>query len=102
MGINNIGRTQIDFRVDQVQVGQIVNGQEYPMKVVTYEMLAQEEKNRQVAAVILTGVAATASSYSASQAGYGTYTTPRGHVRTFYSLPQLRSRRATRTLRTMR
>jgi hypothetical protein len=54
------------------------------MQVVTYEMLAQEEKNRQVAAAILTGVAAAANSYSASRAGYGTYTTPRGHTGTFY------------------
>jgi hypothetical protein len=85
VGINNISRTPIDFRVDQVQVSQIVNGQEYPMRVVTYEMLVQEEKSRQVAAAIFTGVAAAANSYSASRAGYGTYTTPRGHVGTFYS-----------------
>jgi hypothetical protein len=85
VGINNIGRTPIDFRVDQIQVSQIVNGQEYPMQVVTYDMLVQEEKNRQVAAAILTGVAAAANSYSASRAGYGSYTTPRGHVGTFYS-----------------
>jgi hypothetical protein len=85
VGINNISRAPIDFRMDQIQVNQIVNGQEYPMTVVTYEMLVQEEKSRQVAAAILTGVAAAANSYSASRAGYGTYTTPRGHVGSFYS-----------------
>jgi hypothetical protein len=45
-------------------------------------MLVQEEKNRQVAAAILTGVAA-ADAYSASQAGYGHYTTPSGRTGTF-------------------
>jgi hypothetical protein len=47
-------------------------------------MLAQEEKNRQVAAAILTGVAGAANAYSASRAGYGTYTTPNGRTGTFY------------------
>jgi len=85
VGINNIGKVPIDFRVDQIQVGQIVNGQEYPMQVVTYEMLAQEEKNRQVAAAIFAGVAAGANAYGASRAGYGSYTTPSGRTGTFYS-----------------
>jgi hypothetical protein len=85
VGINNIGKGPIDFRVDQIQVSQIVNGQEYPMQVVTYEMLAQEEKNRQVAAAIFAGVAAGANAYGASRAGYGSYTTPSGRTGTFYS-----------------
>nr|AWL99581.1 hypothetical protein CIT40_05755 [Bradyrhizobium amphicarpaeae] len=55
------------------------------MKIVTYEMLVQEEKNRQVAAALLTGVAAGANAYSASRAGYGTYTTPSGRTGSFYS-----------------
>jgi len=53
--------------------------------VVTYEMLVQEEKNRQVAAAVFTGLAAAGNSYSASQAGYGHYTTPSGRTGTFYS-----------------
>jgi len=85
VGINNIGKTPIDFRMDQIQVSQIVGGQEYPMRVVTYEMLAQEEKNRQVAAAIFAGVAAGANAYGASRAGYGSYTTPSGRTGTFYS-----------------
>ena len=44
------------------------------------------EKNRQVAAALLTGLAAGANSYSASRAGYGSYTTPSGRTGTFYSL----------------
>jgi hypothetical protein len=45
------------------------------MQVVTYELLVQEEKNRQVAKAIFTGLAAASNAYSASQAGYGHYTT---------------------------
>jgi hypothetical protein len=55
------------------------------MRIVTYEMLVQEEKNRQVAAAIFTGLAAGANAYNASQAGHGTYTTPSGRTGTFYS-----------------
>jgi len=85
VGINNIGKGPIDFRVDQIQVSQLVGGQEYPMQVVTYDMLVQEEKNRQVAMAILAGVAAGANAYGASRAGYGSYTTPSGRSGTFYS-----------------
>jgi hypothetical protein len=85
VGINNLGKQPIDFRVDQVEAIQHVAGSDYDMKVVTYEMLQQEEKNRQVAAAILTGVAAAGNAYSASRAGYGTYTTPSGRTGTFYS-----------------
>src|SRR5258708_12287347 len=55
------------------------------MQVVTFEMLQQEEKNRQVASAILIGVAGAANAYSASRAGYGSYTTPSGRTGTFYS-----------------
>jgi hypothetical protein len=85
VGINNFGKTPVDFRVAQVEANQRVGGSEYPIQIVTYEMLVQEEKNRQVAMAILAGVAAGANSYSASRAGYGTYTTPRGRTGTFYS-----------------
>ncbi|MET0971412.1 MAG: hypothetical protein ABWY18_19600, partial [Tardiphaga sp.] len=62
-----------------------VSGSDYPIQVVTFEMLQQEEKNRQVAAAILTGVAGAANAYGASKAGYGSYTTPNGRTGTFYS-----------------
>ena len=71
--------------MSQIEVKQIVGADEFPMTVVTYEMLAQEEKNRQVAAAILTGLAAGANAYGASQAGRGSYTTPSGRTGTFYS-----------------
>jgi hypothetical protein len=85
VGINNLGKQPVDFVVSQVEAVQHVGGSDYEMKVVTYEMLVQEEKNRQVAAAILTGVAAAGNAYSASQAGYGRYTTPSGRTGTFYS-----------------
>ncbi len=85
VGINNLGKQPVDFVVSQVEAVQHVSGSDYEMKVVTYEMLVQEEKNRQVAAAILTGVAAAGNAYSASQAGYGHYSTPSGRSGTFYS-----------------
>jgi hypothetical protein len=85
VGINNFGKGPVDFRVAQVEAVQHVGGSDYGMQIVTYEMLAQEEKNRQVAAAILTGIAGAANAYSASQAGYGSYTTPSGRSGTFYS-----------------
>jgi hypothetical protein len=85
VGINNLGRGPLDFRVDQVEAIQRVGAAEFSLQVVTYEMLVQEEKNRQVAMAILTGVAGAANAYSASRAGYGSYTTPSGRSGTFYS-----------------
>lgn len=85
VGITNITKQPIDFRVAQVEVTQVVNGQAVAMTVITYEQLVQEERTRQVAAAILTGLAAGANAYGASRAGYGTYTTPSGRTGTFYS-----------------
>ena len=85
VGINNLSGQPIDFRVDRVEAIQHVGGTDYVMQVVTYDMLANEERNRQIAAAILTGVAAVGNAYSASQAGNGYYTTPNGRTGTFYS-----------------
>jgi hypothetical protein len=85
VGINNFGKQPVDFRVSEVDARQHVGASDYGMQVVTFEMLVQEEKNRQVAAAILTGVAGAANSYSASRAGQGSYTTPGGRTGTFYS-----------------
>jgi hypothetical protein len=85
VGINNFGKAPVDFRVAQVEARQHVGASDYDMVVVTYEMLVQEEQNRQVAAAILTGVAGAANAYGASRAGYGTYTTPSGRSGSFYS-----------------
>jgi hypothetical protein len=85
VGINNLSHGPMDFRVDQVEATQRVGASEYAMQVITFEMLQQEEKNRQVAMAILAGVAGAANAYSASRAGYGSYTTPSGRTGTFYS-----------------
>jgi len=85
VGINNLGKQPIDFRVGQVEAVQHAAGSDFEMKVVTYEMLVQEERNRQVAAALLTGLAAGANAYSAANAGHGSYTTPSGRTGTFYS-----------------
>src|ERR1700754_344036 len=49
VGINNLVRTPLEFRVAQVEAFQVANDQQFPMTIVTYEMLVQEEKSRQVA-----------------------------------------------------
>ena len=85
VAINNLGRQPVDFRVAQVEAVQHAAGSDFEMKVVTYEMLVQEEQNRQVAAALLTGLAAGANAMSAAQAGRGSYTTPSGRTGTFYS-----------------
>lgn len=85
VGINNLSRQPVDFRVGQVEAVQHAAGSDFEMKVVTYEMMVQEERNRQVAAALLTGLAAGANAYSAANAGHGSYTTPRGRTGTFYS-----------------
>jgi hypothetical protein len=85
VGINNFGKGPVDFRVAQVETTQHVGASDYEMRVVTFEMLQQEERNRQVAAAIFTGIAGAANAYGASQAGRGSYTTPSGRTGTFYS-----------------
>jgi hypothetical protein len=82
VGINNIGKQPVDFVVSQVEAVQHASGSDFEMKVVTYEMLVQEEKNRQIAAAVLTGVAAAGNAYSASQARgrTGTYYSPTANV----------------------
>ncbi len=84
IGINNLAKQPVEFRVGQVNALQHVGAVDYQMEVVTFEMLAQEERNRQIAAAILTGVAGAANAYSSSRAGYGSYTTPSGRTGTFY------------------
>lgn len=85
VAINNLSKGPVEFRVSQVEATQHANGSDFGMQIVTYEMLVQEEKSRQVAAAVFTGLAAAGNAYSASQAGYGHYTTPSGRTGTFYS-----------------
>jgi hypothetical protein len=70
LGIYNRTKGPLEFRVANVHVAQVVNGETTPIKVITYEELVQEEHTRQVFAAIATGVAAGANAYSASRVGY--------------------------------
>jgi hypothetical protein len=82
VGINNMSPTPLDFRVADIQVGQLVGEQVVGLKVITYEELVREERTRQAVQAILVGVAAAGNAYSASQAGYyradSSVSTPRG------------------------
>jgi hypothetical protein len=69
VGINNLTNVPQQFRVSDIQVVQIVDGQAANLKVITYEELVSEEHTRQVFAAVATGLAAGANAYSASQAG---------------------------------
>ncbi|MFL9828111.1 hypothetical protein [Rhodoplanes sp. SY1] len=86
VGINNIGSAPIEFRVSSIEVVQIVRGQPVALPVVSYEQLTQEERNRQVAAAVLTGLAAGANAAAAANAGRGSYEStsygPRGSYTT--------------------
>jgi hypothetical protein len=82
IGMTNISGAPLNFRVAEVEAFQVVNQQESALKVITYEDLVAEERNRQIAAAIFTGLGAAANSYSAAQAGryssHSTVYTPRG------------------------
>ena len=84
VAITNLSGVPINFLMANVEVTQIVRGQALALKVMTFEELATEERNRQVAAAIMGGLAAGANAYSASQAGRynqtSTVTTSRGNV----------------------
>src|SRR5258708_23047980 len=85
VGINNLAKQPVEFRVGQVEAVQHVGASDYEMQIVTYEMLVQEEKNRQVAAAIFTGLAAGGNAYSAPQAPHGARTTPTGPTATAFT-----------------
>ena len=70
LGIYNRTNGAQDFRIGNVQVTQLVNGEAKNIKGITYEELVQEEHTRQVFAAVATGLAAGANAYSASQAGH--------------------------------
>jgi hypothetical protein len=70
VGINNLSKGPLEFRVADIQAMQSVNGELAQLKVITYEDLKQEERNRQIASALLVGLAAGANAASASQAGY--------------------------------
>jgi hypothetical protein len=64
--MKNNSRVPLEFRVDAVEVVQGNQG----LRVFTYEELAGEERNRQVASTVLVGVAAGINSAEASRHGW--------------------------------
>src|SRR5260370_4381949 len=70
VGINNLSKGPLEFRVADIQATQSVNGEVAELRVITYEDLKQEERNRQIASALLVGLAAGANAAAASQAGY--------------------------------
>jgi hypothetical protein len=82
IGIYNLSPGALQFRVADITATQLVGQQTVQLKVFTYDELVQEEKNRQVAAAILTGLAVGANAASAATAGYyhsnSTVSTPQG------------------------
>lgn len=93
VGINNLSPKPVNFLTAQVEATQMVGEQAFPMQVITYEALVQEERNQQVGRAILAGLVVGANAYGASRAGYGSYESttigPRGRTYTtsgtFYS-----------------
>jgi hypothetical protein len=75
VGIHNLGKTPLEFRMRDVHANQVAGGTTVAMKVFTYDELVEEEKTRQVVAALLVGAAAGANAAVASQAGYRTHTT---------------------------
>jgi hypothetical protein len=82
VGINNLSKGPLEFRVADVEAMQTVNGEVAQLKVFTYDELVQEERSRQIATAVLVGLAAGANAAAASQAGYyhstSTVVGPRG------------------------
>jgi hypothetical protein len=71
VAVNNLGKGPLQFSVGNLWVAQLVDGQvSSGLRVYRYEDLVAEERNRQVASAILTGLAAGANAVSASQAGH--------------------------------
>jgi hypothetical protein len=72
VAVTNLSKQPFDFHVSDISATQITSdGSVVALQVIPYEQLANEERNREVAAAVLTGLAAGANSYSAAYAGYG-------------------------------
>ena len=56
VGIQNVSKGPLDFRVSEATAGQIVDGASNPLRVYTYDELVSQEQNAQVGRVVLTSV----------------------------------------------
>lgn len=83
LAMQNRSGAPIDFTIQGVEAVQTIPGRpDHRMQVISFEQAMQEERNRQIAAAILVGVAAGANAAAASRAGHWrsntTIYTPRG------------------------
>jgi hypothetical protein len=75
VAIHNVAKEPLEFRVHDIAVTQVAGSTAVPLKVFSYEDLAEEEQTKQVIAALLGGAAAGADVALASRAGYRTHTT---------------------------
>ncbi|PTM53593.1 hypothetical protein [Phreatobacter oligotrophus] len=83
LAVQNRSGAPVEFAIENVDVVQTIPGRpDHRINVISFEQAMQEERNRQIAAAILVGVAAGANAAAASRAGYyrqnTTIYTPRG------------------------
>src|SRR5260370_6836723 len=57
VGINNLSKGPLEFRVGDIQATQAINGEVAELRVITYEDLNQEERNRQISSPLLSPLA---------------------------------------------
>lgn len=73
VGINNLAKQPLNCAVADISVHQkAADGRIVSLPVKTYDELVAEERSKQVARVVLVGLAAGANAVAASQARYGT------------------------------
>jgi hypothetical protein len=72
LNIQNTSRQPMNFIVANVSVEQLVGGNRVPLPVLSHNELETEEKNRQMARVMLAAVAAGANSAAVANRGYWT------------------------------
>jgi hypothetical protein len=75
IGVHNLTKQPIDFRLRNIAVTQVAGDTSLPMKVYSYEDLVAEERTAQVVSALLVGAAIGANTALASQASYRTKTT---------------------------
>lgn len=73
----NPQKKSVTLETGKIGVMQLKDGEpKRELKVMSYDELVQEEKNRQIAAAIFVGLAAGANAAAASRAGHYTHTGP--------------------------
>lgn len=75
LGVHNLTKQPLGFKVGDIAVTQVAGDSTLPMKVYSYEDLATEDRNAQVLTALVVGAAIGANTALASQASYRTTTT---------------------------